>query len=299
MWVEPFAVTGQARILLIIQTIFNLRMSVVTIIDDAGNSLRALASLLADRLRRSFLNFSFLKVQPSMSRDFYTLDELVLQIGRDRRQVEKLVNRGIIPGRRVGGEWRFNEIEITHWLEQDLRGLDDQGLAQLEQSQQSGDQKSQSPIAGLLHPETCEIPLDAGTRPAVLQALIEVAGRTWQVWDPASILKAVKEREDVMSTGFENGIAIPHPRNPLPDAVGQSIIAFGKTLSGIPFGAPGRQLTDLFFLVLARDAATHLQILARLGRLLQRQGFVDDLRQTESGPKAYELIVRTDEQVGT
>ena len=299
MWVEPFAVTGQARILMIIQTIFNLRMSVVTIIDDAGNSLRALASLLADRLRRSFLNFSFLKVQPSMSRDFYTLDELVLQIGRDRRQVEKLVNRGIIPGRRVGGEWRFNEIEITHWLEQDLRGLDDQGLAQLEQSQQSGDQKSQSPIAGLLHPETCEIPLDAGTRPAVLQALIEVAGRTWQVWDPASILKAVKEREDVMSTGFENGIAIPHPRNPLPDAVGQSIIAFGKTLSGIPFGAPGRQLTDLFFLVLARDAATHLQILARLGRLLQRQGFVDDLRQTESGPKAYELIVRTDEQIGT
>ena len=238
------------------------------------------------------------RCQPFMSRDFYTLDELALQIGRDRRQVEKLVNRGIIPGRRVGGDWRFNEIEITHWLEQDLRGLDDQGLAQLEQSQQSGDQKSQSPIAGLLHPETCEIPLDAGTRPAVLQALIEVAGRTWQVWDPASILKAVKEREDVMSTGFENGIAIPHPRNPLPDAVGQSIIAFGKTLSGIPFGAPGRQLTDLFFLVIARDTSTHLQILARLGRLLQRQGFVDDLRRSDSGPKAYELIVRTDEQVG-
>ena len=102
-----------------------------------------------------------------------------------------------------------------------------------------------------------------------------------------------------MSTGFENGIAIPHPRNPLPDAVGQSIIAFGKTLSGIPFGAPGRRLTDIFFLVLAKDASTHLQILARLGRLIQRNGFIDDLRQTESGLTAYELIVRTDEQVGT
>ena len=234
-----------------------------------------------------------------MSRDFYTLDELVQRLGRDRRQVEKLVNRGIIPGRRVGGDWRFNEIEITHWLEQDLRGLDDQGLAQLEQCQHTGEQKKQSPIAELLHPETCEVPLDAGTRPAVLQALIEVAGRTWQVWDPASILKAVKEREDVMSTGFENGIAIPHPRNPLPEAVGQSIIAFGKTLSGIPFGAPGRQMTDLYFLVLARDASTHLQILARLGRLLQRPGFVDDLRHTESGDEAYTLITKTDELIGT
>jgi len=232
-----------------------------------------------------------------MSRDFYTLDELVQRLGRDRRQIEKLVNRGIIPGRRVGGDWRFNEIEVTHWLEQDLRGLDDQGLARLEQSQHSGQQKMESPIAGILHPDTCEVPLDAGTRPAVLQALIEVAGRTWQVWDPASILKAVKEREDVMSTGFDNGVAIPHPRNPLPDAVGQSVLAFGRTLSGIPFGAPGRQMTDLFFLVLARDASAHLQILARLGRLLQRQGFVDDLRHTESGLEAYRLLIEADEQV--
>jgi PTS system nitrogen regulatory IIA component len=233
-----------------------------------------------------------------VSRDFYTLDELVQRLGRDRRQVEKLVNRGIIPGRRIGGEWRFNEIEITHWLEQDLRGLDDSGLAQLEQSQQSHELETLSPIAALLHLETCEVPLDAGTRPAVLQALIEVAGRTWQVWDPASVLKAVKDREDVMSTGFQNGVAIPHPRNPLPDALGQSVIAFGRTLSGIPFGAPGRAMTDLFFLVLARDSVTHLQSLARLGRILQREGFVDQLRAAETSHDAYDLLVQADEQIG-
>lgn len=233
-----------------------------------------------------------------MSRDFYTLDELIQRLGRDRRQIEKLVNRGVIPGRRIGGEWRFNEIEVTHWLEQELRGFDDVGLAQLEQSQQSSELSQKSPIAALLSVETCEVPLDAGTRPAVLQALIEVAGRTWHVWDPASILKAVKEREDVMSTGFENGVAIPHPRNPLPDALGQSVIAFGRTLSGIPFGAPGRALTDLFFLVLARDAATHLQILARLGRILQREGIVENLRAAESGPAAYDIMIAADQEIG-
>jgi PTS system nitrogen regulatory IIA component len=234
-----------------------------------------------------------------VSRDFYTLDELVQTLGRDRRQVEKLINRGIIPGRRIGGEWRFNEIEVTHWLEQDLRGLDDQGLAQLEQSQQSSELNALSPIEALLQVETCEVPLDAGTRPAVLQALLEVAGRTWHVWDPASVLKAVKEREDVMSTAFENGVAIPHPRNPLPEALGQSVIAFGRTLSGIPFGAPRRQLTDLFFLVLARDAATHLQILARLGRILNRSGFVDQLRNTKTARAAYDLLLEADRQVGS
>lgn len=233
-----------------------------------------------------------------MSREFMTLDELVQLLGRDRRQVEKLVQRGVIPGRRIGGEWRFNDIEITHWLEQDLRALDDEGLAQLEQSQRSTELESLSPIEVLLTPETCEVPLDAGTKPAVLQALVELAGRTWHVWDPAAILKAVKDREDVMSTAFENGVAIPHPRNPLPDALGQSVIAFGRTSSGIPFGAPRRVLTDLFFLVLARDAATHLQILARLGRILQREGFVDQLRSAESGTQAYRMLVDADAQIG-
>lgn len=233
-----------------------------------------------------------------MSREFLTLDDLVQLLGRDRRLVEKLVQRGVIPGRRIGGEWRFNEIEITHWLEQDLRDLDDEGLAQLEQSQWSTELESQSPIQVLLSPETCEIPLDAGTKPAVLQALVELAGRTWHVWDPAAILKAVKDREDVMSTAFENGVAIPHPRNPLPDALGQSVIAFGRTSGGIPFGGPRRVLTDLFFLVLARDAATHLQILARLGRILQREGFVDQLRAAETGQEAYRILVEADSQIG-
>ncbi len=233
-----------------------------------------------------------------MSRDFFTFDDLVQHLGRDRRQVERLVNRGLVPGRKVGGEWRFNPTEITHWLEQELRGLDDSGLAQLEQSRQSPE-LSALPVTSLLLPETCEVPLDAGTKPSVLQALIELAGRTWQVWDPASVLKAVKEREDVMSTGFENGVAIPHPRNPQPDSLGQSVIAFGRTFSGIPFGAPRRQLTDLFFLVLARDSATHLQVLARLGRMMQWPEFLDRLRATESGAEAYNIIRETDQQIGS
>ena len=233
-----------------------------------------------------------------MARDFFTFDDLVLHLGRDRRQVERLVNRGLVPGRKVGGEWRFNPTEITHWLEQELRNLNDSDLAQLEQSQQS-EELHQLPVTSLLKPETCEIPLDAGTKPSVLQALVELAGRTWHVWDPASILRAVRDREDVMSTGFENGVAIPHPRNPQPETLGQSVIAFGRTHSGIPFGAPKRQLTDLFFLVLARDSATHLQILARLGRMMQLPDFLDQLRSAETGPEAYDIILHADETIGT
>ena len=232
-----------------------------------------------------------------MSHESYSLDELARQLGRDRREVEKLVNQGRIPGRKVSGEWQFHPTEITHWLEQEIRDYDDTELAAVEETQQTVEVESGFPISGLLRPETVQVPLEARTKRSVLENLVEVAGRTWQIWEPAAVLRAIQEREEVLSTGFENGVAIPHPRNPLPDVLGESIIAFGRTHSGIPFGASKRVLTDLYFLVLGRDSRTHLRALARLGRLIQLPGFLDDLRSTEDSRSAYDVICQADRKV--
>ena len=101
-----------------------------------------------------------------------------------------------------------------------------------------------------------------------------------------------------MSTAFSNGIDIPNTRNPLPDALGESIIAFGRTSSGIPFGGPQRSLTDIFFLVLARDSRTHLQILARLGRLIQDEGLLTQLRNCEKTADAWQSLITADQLLG-
>jgi PTS system nitrogen regulatory IIA component len=233
-----------------------------------------------------------------MSYDCFNLDELADQLGRDRREIEKLANRGRLPGRKVGGEWQFHQAEITHWLEREMREFTDRELAHVEQRQRSDQVDSEVPVSSLLRVETVQIPLNARTKRSVLESMVEVAGRTWQIWEPATVLAAVQEREELMSTAFDLGVAIPHPRNPLPESIGQPILAFGRTLSGIPFGAPSQGLTDLFFLVLCRDSRTHLHILARLGRLLQLTGFVDSLRKAETAQIAHGIICAADESIG-
>lgn len=232
-----------------------------------------------------------------MSRDWYSLDELARHLGRDRREIEKLVNRGRIPGRKVAGDWQFHPTEITHWLEQEMREYTDRELAIIEQSHRTVEHATASPIAALLSRETIQVPLEARTKRSVLESMLEVAGRTWQIWQPAALLAAIQERESVLSTAFDMGVAIPHPRNPVPDALGQSLIAMGRTPSGIPFGAPNRGLTDIFFLVLCRDSRTHLHVLARLGRLLQKPGFVDELRLALDSDTSYDLICRADAEL--
>ncbi len=234
-----------------------------------------------------------------MTHGFLTLDELAVRLGRNRRDLQKLVNRGRLPGHKVDGQWRFHTTEITQWLELDMRGYSDEELAVVEEMQQSTEVDAELPVSSLLHPETVQVPLNARTKRSVLESLIEVAGRTWQVWEPAAVLQAVIEREKALSTGFENGVAIPHPRAPLPDAIGESIIAFGRTLSGIPFGAPKRALSDTFFLVLCGDSRTHLLVLARLGRMLQLPGFLEQLRDTPDSAGSYDVICKADRKIAT
>lgn len=233
-----------------------------------------------------------------MEHENYTIEDLAKRLGKDKREVEKLASRGRIPGRKVGGVWQFHPTEITRWLEGALKDYSDVELATIEEKHQSAEVDAEVPVSSLLTPETMQIPMEGRTKRSVLENLIEVAGRTWHVWEPATVLKAVQDREEVLSTGMENGAAIPHPRNTLPDVLGQSVVAFGRTSSGIPFGAPKRMLTDIFFLVLCRDSRTHLQILARLARMMQLPNFLDDLRSAQTSAEAYRIVCEAEEKVG-
>ena len=60
-----------------------------------------------------------------MSEDDFDKSTLATFLHLTPAQIEKMANRGRLPGRRVGGEWRFSRIEIHHWFE-DRIGLSDQ-----------------------------------------------------------------------------------------------------------------------------------------------------------------------------
>ena len=67
-----------------------------------------------------------------MGSDTMDLVQLATYLQRDVREVSKLASRGHLPGRKVGGEWRFARAEINHWLETQLSDLDEQQLTAIE-----------------------------------------------------------------------------------------------------------------------------------------------------------------------
>jgi len=223
------------------------------------------------------------------------VDQLAAYLHRDAREVGKLASRGQLPGHKVSGQWRFALAEVNQWLETQLPDLSEAQLSRLETSGGVADGDRQPLLPELLSESSVAVPLQARTRASALRELVTLAEQSWQVYDPEAILEAVRLREEMGSTALPSGVAIPHPRRPLPGALGESVMAFGRTANGIPFGAPRGGLTDLFFLVCCRDDRTHLRVLARLTRLIQRPGFLDNLRAAETPAEAFAKVRDTEE----
>ena len=65
-------------------------------------------------------------------------------------------------------------------------------------------------LTELLAADRIRVPLDAQTKDAVLEELVEVLHASGAVADAGAVLRAVHQREAQLSTGIGGGVGIPH-----------------------------------------------------------------------------------------
>ena len=105
-----------------------------------------------------------------------------------------------------------------------------------------------------------------------------------------ALLQALLERENLHSTGVGDGIALPHARTALAGLVENAVIVFGRHPLGISFGAIDNQPVRLFFLLVTTSVTQHLQILARISRLLREARLRDSLLSARSRDEVVSLV---------
>ena len=204
-------------------------------------------------------------------------------------QVDKLVNREQIPFRRVGGEIRFSPAEVHHWMEERMGVLDDAELAKVEEQLVAQHTEAPWNLTDALTVDTIAVPLRARTRNSVIVEMAQLAATTGMLWDPDKMADAVRAREDLQSTAMDNGVALLHPRRPLPNILGDTVVALGVSGQGIPFGG-SRVLTDVFWLIGSLDDRTHLRNLARISRVVGTEGFLDRARDAATAGELRHVV---------
>lgn len=148
-------------------------------------------------------------------------------------------------------------------------------------------------LTDLLTIDRIQIPLQASTKDGVLRELVEVITAGF-VETPDEVLRAVREREAVLSTGIGNGVAIPHGKSSLvPDLV----MAAGRTAAPVEFDSLDGQPVQLLFMLIGPESAAgpHIKALSRISRLVRKdsirnqlinaqtaQEFLDGLKEAEA-----------------
>ncbi len=104
----------------------------------------------------------------------------------------------------------------------------------------------------------------------VIAELVEIASRSKMVKNKEDLLKAVLDREKLVTTGVGYGIAFPHAKT---RAVKGIVIAFGRKNEGVDFDAMDRKPVYLFFLIAAPEDAigAHLNVMAKLSYLMKSE----------------------------
>jgi PTS system nitrogen regulatory IIA component len=215
------------------------------------------------------------------------------------QQVVKAAERGKLPGRKIAGQWRFAKPDVHHWFENHIGLSDEQQLVEVEdvlRKAAPADQRNEVRIAELLPIEAIAVPLAARTRNSVIDSMVELAANTGLLWDARAMADAVRAREDMHPTALENGVALLHPRRPMPQILSQPLLALGCTTSGIPFGG-NVPLSDVFFLICSHEDRGHLRVLARLSRLLTAPGFLNGLHEAADARAARELIIEVESRL--
>lgn len=225
-----------------------------------------------------------------MSDEDYDAAQLAAYLHITPDKIQRLADRGKLPGRRMGGQWQFSRQEIHHWLENRIGSSNEADLVEVESILEDSDTAPMPIITEMLKPEAVQVPFDARTRSSVVTRLCDLAATTGLLWDAPKMADAVRAREQMHPTALDNGVALLHPRRPMESILGEAFIALGITPQGIPFGADRGGLTDIFFLICSIDDTGHLRTLARLSRMVGDADFVAELRETGSPETAIDLF---------
>ena len=136
--------------------------------------------------------------------------------------------------------------------------------------------------------------LPGGNKRSLLQQLANGAAQRLDR-DPAEILASLVERERLGSTGFGEGVAIPHGKV---EGLRRIYCLFARLAEPIAFKAIDGRDVDLIFLLLSPpDAgAEHLKALAAISRVTRHVPTLEKMRGARSRDALAAVLLGTDER---
>ncbi len=143
-------------------------------------------------------------------------------------------------------------------------------------------------ISDLMPNDSILLSVKAKNKRNLLQELAEFAASVTKISD-RTIFDTILERENLGSTGFGGGVALPHGRLAELDRV---YVFCAKLSTPIDFESIDNKPVDVVFLLLSPESsgADHLTALALVSRILKNNGLINKIREAQSTEEIHALL---------
>lgn len=133
-----------------------------------------------------------------------------------------------------------------------------------------------------------------GTSPReVISALIKALPPVPQI-PQEKLLKAVLEREELMPTGIGQGIALPHPRNPVIEDPAGQFVALAFLKNPVDWNSLDGKRVDTLLLIVSASAKQHLKTMSEITFLCRQNDFCQLLEKRASPEELLRFMAETE-----
>ena len=196
--------------------------------------------------------------------------------------IYRWVKGGSLPAHRIHDQYLFNRVELQEWAASQKHPVS------LELFAQNGSTDEIPSLAAALERGGVYHGVAGDRRELVLEAVTKLPGIPPGV-DRALLHQLLVGREALASTALGDGIAIPHPRDPLVVHVAEPVVLLCFLEKPVDFHAMDGQPVSVLFTLLSPSVRRHLQMLGRLAFALHDSGLKELLRISAT---REEIIVR-------
>jgi len=183
------------------------------------------------------------------------------------KTIYRWIKQEILPVYRINEQYRFNRAELLEWATSRRMGISPDAFHEPDAASMPLPNLVESLEAGGI-----VYRLDGNTRKTVLTHLVDELRLPDEV-DRDYLYKVLKAREQLASTSVGDGIAIPHPRNPVLLHITKPSITLAFLEKPVDFHALDGKPVHTLFCLISPTLRAHLHLLSMLSFALRDPGF--------------------------
>ncbi len=200
-----------------------------------------------------------------------SIKELSQHLGVAQKTIERWIVQGKLPVSQKGEKYQFHLKELEKWAFKNNINLNFS-----EKSENQKEKESYIPLSTAVQNGGVYFNIKGKDVKGVLEGCLE---KNTQIVNDFKIdlFDRLIKRESTLSTGIGNGIAIPHPREPL-TYLNSPMVSICFLDNPVDYGAIDNQPVSILFLLLCPTLNMHLHLLSVLSFCLRNSQFVGVLK---------------------